>query len=463
MRFQAETKDVILQRMVNKVVARSELTDLVSTSQLLQVLAASARAIEKVQQGMEDILDDRDINKVTGTDLDDWAKVILPYVITRRQGVTATSQVVFSRAGTTGTITISVGSQVKASAGTAGEALVYTTTSLGTILNGNQDSNAVNISAVDIGTKYNVSPATITAFVGKPSGVDTVSNAASITNGEDLEKDDVFRNRIKLHILGLARCHPYGLESAAYGITDPATGKVCLFSKCVEDISNPGFVKLYIDDGAGTAQHIVSVVSEASLIPSGGVALGGETDIYLQHKPVDDVSMYSLVINGGAVPVANYYFDYPSGHIKLKSSAYPAGLTVGHTVVMTYSYFDQLIGEVQKVIDGDPADRDNYPGYRAAGVQVQVKAPQTVAQTVTANITVLDGYNQTDVATSVKAYISSYINGLSVGGDVIRNELIERIMTVQGLYDCNVTFPANNVTIGDTQLARIALSAITVT
>jgi hypothetical protein len=55
MRFQAETKDVILQRMVNKVVARSELTDLVSTSQLLQVLAASARAIEKVQQGMEDI------------------------------------------------------------------------------------------------------------------------------------------------------------------------------------------------------------------------------------------------------------------------------------------------------------------------------------------------------------------------------------------------------------------------
>lgn len=79
-----------------------------------------------------------------------------------------------------------------------------------------------------------------------------------------------------------------------------------------------------------------------------------------------------------------------------------------------------------------------------------------------ANVTVKEGYGQTDVVADVVVAISSYINGLTVGEDVIHNQLIKRIMSVPGVYDVNVTAPTQSVTIGDYQLARISSSAIQV-
>lgn len=461
--YQAETRATILQRMVNKIIARSSLTDLLSTSQLLQVCAAVARAVEKCQHGMEDILEDRDIDKVNGEELDEWAKVILPTVISRRQGVRATGNVVFGRTGIVGAINIAVGTQVKVLASVGGEEYVYTTTALGTIPDGSQVSGNVAVIAAKTGTGYNANPDTITGFVTKPSGVETVTNPASFTNGQSLETDDSFRNRIKAHILGLARCHCYGLESAAIGVYDSVSGKTCLYAKAVEDPSLPGYTVLYIDDGAGTASHTTTVAAVIPTSPAGGVAAGGETDIYLTHKPIKEESAFELRINGLAIATANYYMDWAAGHIKLNSTAYPTGLTAADTIALDYTYYDQLVGEVQKVIDGDVADRANYPGYRAGGINAKVKVPQNSPQSVIANVTVKEGYGQTDVVADVVIAISNYINGLTVGEDLIYNQLVKRIMAVPGVYDVNITWPTQSVTIGDYQLARISSSAITVT
>jgi uncharacterized phage protein gp47/JayE len=458
--FQSETRKTILQRMVNYVVARSSLKDLLSVSQLLHVLAAASRGIEKAQHGMEDILDDRDIDNVIGADLDDWAKVILPVVIERIPGRTATGQVRFGRTGIVGTINQSVGTQVKVPAGAAGEDLLYTTTSLGTISAGSTTSNLVDIVAIKQGTKYNADPGEIDAFVSKPPGVETVTNPTALTNGLDKETDDEFRKRIKAHILGLARCHNYGLEAAAINTYDSVSGKTCIFAKSVEDPDNPGYVVLYVDDGAGTAEHTTTVTDENSLSPASGVASGGEVDIYTQNKPIKEENAFTLKINAATIPSANYSIDYPAGHIKLNSASYPSGLTAADTVTESYTYYDQLIGEVQKVIDGVVADRTNYPGYRAGGIQVKVKPPQILAQSCVVNVTVKSGYSQTTAITSVVAEISAYINGLSVGEDVIRNELIERIMAVPGVYDANMTTPSANVVVGDYQVARITTAAI---
>lgn len=460
--FQAETKATILQRMVNKIIARSSLTDLLSTSQLMQVCAAVARAIEKCQHGMEDILEDRDIDKVTGEDLDEWAKVILPAVITRRQGVRATGNVVFGRTAIVGALNIPVGTQVKVLESVGGSELIYTTTALGTIPGGSTTSGNVAVVAAKTGAEYNANPDTITGFVSKPSGVETVTNPAALTNGQSLETDDSFRNRIKAHILGLARCHVYGLESAALGTYDSVSGKTCLFAKAVEDPSLPGYTVLYIDDGAGTAEHTTSVLAQTPTSPAGGVAAGGETDIYLTHKPIKEESAFELRINGLAIATDRYYMDWAVGHIKLNSTYYPNGLTAADTIALDYTYYDQLVGEVQKVIDGDVADRANYPGYRAGGINAKVKVPQNSPQSVIANVTVKEGYGQTDVVADVVDAISNYINGLTVGEDVIHNQLIKRIMSVPGVYDVNVTAPTQSVTIGDYQLARISSSAIQV-
>jgi uncharacterized phage protein gp47/JayE len=67
------------------------------------------------------------------------------------------------------------------------------------------------------------------------------------------------------------------------------------------------------------------------------------------------------------------------------------------------------------------------------------------------------------VIEAVKAAISSYINGLEISGDVILNEIRERAMSVEGMYDLEVTAPTGNQIILDTQLARIISSNLTIT
>ena len=54
----------------------------------------------------------------------------------------------------------------------------------------------------------------------------------------------------------------------------------------------------------------------------------------------------------------------------------------------------------------------------------------------------------------MRTAIKDYINTLAISGDVIRSELIRRIMAVEGVYDVILTLPATNITMLDDQLAR---------
>jgi uncharacterized phage protein gp47/JayE len=424
---------------------------------------------------MLNLLDLFDIDKATGDDLDERAKEVqaaleLTGQITRIQERRATGEVIFSRTGTVGTVTIPIGTEIKVPAVGAAADIVFTTTEEGTILNGNQDSNNVDIRANEAGTSGNVDPGEINGFVTKPTGVDSVSNPSALTNGLDTESDDDFRRRIKLAIAGLARCHPGGLEAAAVGIEDPGgSGKTVVFAHVIEDIVDRGEVTLYVDDGSGTAESVAAVTGDTMGIPGG--AVGGEVDFYTANKPIKPATTFVLRYDalGGGSPVVlvegtDYTLNRADGHVKLTQATFPSGLTATDELDSDYTHFTGLIQEVQKVIDGDPADRSNYPGYRAAGVRVTVLSPNILQMTVTVDVTVSANYAtaQDQILTDVGAAISDYINSLGISGDVILNELRERAMAVEGVYDVNFQLPISNTVILDNQIARLIASNLTV-
>jgi uncharacterized phage protein gp47/JayE len=461
--FQAETARVIAQRMINKTVSRTALNDLTQTSEFYQVIMAVARACEKTQQGMEDLLDDTDPDRATGEMLDELAKKLNPDLLSRLVGTYSTSTQIFARAGTTGTTTIPLGTQVKVPASAAGEDLVFATTAAGSITPGNYDSAPIAITAAEVGTKYRVDPNTINGFVSKPAGVETTYNPSAVTNGLDDEMDDEYRRRIKDYIKGLARCPVYSLEATCRSVQDAVSGKRVVWCNVYEKWWNALEIIIYVDDGSGTAESTTTVTGGPVL-----TAVGGEVDIYLPHKPIKESSGYVIYRDVGGGPVAmtewtQYYFNPASGHIRLVSAKFPTGLDAGDVITGDYVRYTGLIEEVQKVIDGDAGDRSTYPGHRAGGVLAKVQAPLAISQTVTVNIDVIAGYDQATVQTAVEAVISAYINGLGINEDVIYNELVERIMTVVGVHDCNLTDPAANQTINDGQIARISSSALTVT
>lgn len=461
MPFTPESRQTVQQRMVNHVVARSALNDLTQTAQLMRIVVAVARTIEKAQQLMEELLDETDLDLATGIELDERAKIYNSSILIRQQPVKATGTTLqFSRQSNVGLITIAIGTQVKVPASAGGTDLIYETTELGTIADGATTSNQIDFRAAIAGTDYNVDPATITGFVTKPSGVDFVTNLGSVTNGLDEETDDQFRQRIKTYRQSLARGTISAIEGAVFGVTDATSGKQVQWVNVIEDEFDPGSAECYIDDGAGTAEGTPVVVVGGTILTS---AVGGEVDLYMPQKAIRDASTFNLYINAGLVATTNYYINYPHAHIKLNATAYPNGLTAADAVTGDWTYHDTFIQEVQKVVDGDPSDRTNYPGYRAAGVVVTVRAPTTVPQTVTANLTVGAGYSQVEAIAEAEAAVADYINNLDIGDDVIFNELVERIMGINGVTDVHITAPTENVIISDVRVARITTGQITVT
>jgi len=471
--FTVKVYEDILDAQIAKVVARTDLTDINDGSSLKQVLAASSRSDDEQYFQMLNLRDLFDIDKATDEDLDDRAKEIqgaleLTGQITRIGARRATGEVVFSRTGTVGTVTIPIGTEVKVPAVGAAADILFTTTEEGTIAGGSQDSNNVDIQANVAGADGNAAPTTINGFVTKPSGVDSVSNPSTLTNGLDKESDDDFRRRLKLSIKGLARCHPAGLEAGAVGVEDPGgSGKTVVFANVVEDTVDRGEVTLYVDDGSGTAESTAAVSSDTLGIPGG--AAGGEVDLYTADKPIKPGTTFTLTYDalGGGSPVVltegvDYTLDRAAGHIKLTQASFPTGLTATDDIEAAYTHFTGLIQEVQKVIDGDPADRSNYPGWRAAGVRVTVLSPNILQLTVTVNVTVKTGFGQAAAISSVESALSGYVNSLGISEDVILNELRERAMAVEGIFDVSFQLPADNTVILDNQIARLIASNLTV-
>lgn len=114
---------------------------------------------------------------------------------------------------------------------------------------------------------------------------------------------------------------------------------------------------------------------------------------------------------------------------------------------------DALKQDVQDKIDGDGTEAN--PGYRAAGVNVNVKAPGIVTQDIEATVSVFSGVDTGQLETDVINALTAYVNTLGVGADIIYNEIVAAIMGVYGVTDVNLTTPAANVTIAASQVGRI--------
>lgn len=537
-RFTPLTQPQIQQRMVAKLITRAGISDVGDSSVAKHILAAAARSDAEQYYQMVRLLKLFSIDTATGEDLDERAKDVQPSTINRIQSAKASGFVVFSRSGTTGTVTIPAGTRVKTSGG-----VEFTTTAVGTItptsaerVGGHgvgRDSNLVSCLAVLPGADGNVAADTVIRFSAKPAGVDEVTNLTAFSNGLDTETDDSFRNRIKNFIASLARCTVGSIESNLIGQQDPDSGASVLFAKVVEDSINPGIITIYIDDGTGTAEtteeiavalavnytwngtttvtmsdtsdvaagdwirldsdgqffEVQSVVPNTSVtianpgaltIPTGtgassksgdlvtlglagpppNTAVGGETTLNLNYGAIKDTLPLTIwsSTRGPLSSPTEFYVNYATGQID-----FPVALSTGEAIAANYTRFTGLLAYVQKIVDGDPDDRINFPGLRAAGILASVAVPQVLLQNVVAVLTIEEGYEPDDVRLGVTRAVKEYINSLNISGDVIVAELIARIMGVAGVYNVTVTEPAADRVILDDQLIRTQDSNITIT
>lgn len=110
-----------------------------------------------------------------------------------------------------------------------------------------------------------------------------------------------------------------------------------------------------------------------------------------------------------------------------------------------YKYYGGLIKELNKVIYGDPTSPDTYPGWRAAGTDIDIKESIIKRIYISLSVRVRTGIAFSDVRESIKAAVAGYVNNLDVGQSVALSKVIEAASKVNGVSSVVVTSPTYNV------------------
>ncbi|RYF13094.1 MAG: hypothetical protein EOO77_16210 [Oxalobacteraceae bacterium] len=468
MRFAPLPYESILQQILARMVALTALSDVNDSSVLLHLAAAVARGVDQNNYNASCLLAMFDIDQASGADLDARAREIQPGTISRIAGSYAVGTVIFSRDAQSGTVLIPQDTVVQSADGQ-----FYNTTAIAQILEespaqitghlAGQDSSPVPVAAQLAGSSGNVAAGSITVFSQRPVGVDSVFNVSATTQGSDEESDDQFRARIKGYVASLSRSTQTALENSVLGARDAGSGAQILFSSAVEDVSAPGYVTLFVDDGSGQAESVETATDENVTYglsgPPTNSAVGDESRLTLQHAPIKDSDALTIISSTrGALSRNQQYTLNPASGLLV----FTPTLAMGEIITASYTYYTGVIALAQKIVDGDPNDRANFPGIRAAGVQVKCQSPLVVAQPVSIQLTIADGYDSASVRIAVQTAVLNYINALSIGDDIHRANIFAQIMAQTGVLNAVVTSPQKDVAIHDGQIPRCLASNIIV-
>jgi len=123
--------------------------------------------------------------------------------------------------------------------------------------------------------------------------------------------------------------------------------------------------------------------------------------------------------------------------------------------VDAYKFFTGIVRRVQRTIDGFEQDQ-TFEGLRAAGVQIEVKAPTVQQLRFEIDIDLDEGLSVSVIIDDIKNAVSSYVNSTRVGEDIILNEIVRRIKGIVGVADLSILSPVANVPIADGEIARVS-------
>jgi hypothetical protein len=150
----------------------------------------------------------------------------------------------------------------------------------------------------------------------------------------------------------------------------------------------------------------------------------------------------------------------PEYGTKLNALFKTSFLVTTQTGVDAYQYYTELISEAHKVLDGSAENPIDYPGVRAAGSQVEVLAPLVKSIYLGLEILPKEGVTISSIKAPVRSVISSYINTLGVGREVVLSEVIKRVQQVPGVKSITIVNSSPDaasgvISVGSFEVARV--------
>jgi uncharacterized phage protein gp47/JayE len=190
-----------------------------------------------------------------GSDLDTW---MADYGLTRLPATNATGTVTFARFTAQAQAVLPIGAVVQSGDGKQQYAVALDTLNSaysaplgGYVLGAGVSSITVPVQALTPGSAANAAIGGINTLGQAIPGVDTVTNAAALTNGEDPETDAALRVRFVEYIASLSKATKSAVAFAVLSVESGLTYSL-VENADYDGTPHEGFFYVIVDDGSGT-------------------------------------------------------------------------------------------------------------------------------------------------------------------------------------------------------------------
>ena len=203
----------------------------------------------------------------TGSDLDSW---VADYGVSRLPASAASGIVTFSRFTPSAQAVVPVGALVQTADGTQQYAVTVDTSNAaysaslgGYVLAAGIASVVAPVLATAAGAAGNAAAAGINTLAQAMPGVDTVSNAATFTNGANAESDEALRARFVAYVASLSKATKAAVGYAATSLK-PGITYTLVENEQYGGAAQMGYFYLVVDDGTGyPSTDLISAVYNA--------------------------------------------------------------------------------------------------------------------------------------------------------------------------------------------------------
>jgi hypothetical protein len=201
----------------------------------------------------------------------------------------------------------------------------------------------------------------------------------------------------------------------------------------------------------------IPTIQTATLGGGGGVPLLlAYTQIVVQEAVPYTVYKYLLNLSQDPLNV-NSYTMILKGDILASKISVAAGATVTAqsklnfpTIVQfgedSYKYYGGLIHAVGQTLRGEPTDEIAFPGVSASGSYIEISAPLPKRIQVAIVVRDLTGAVFSTIQSNVQSVVSSYVNSLGVGQNVVFSQIISLVQALNGVQAVSISSPTYNST-----------------
>jgi uncharacterized phage protein gp47/JayE len=360
-------------------------------------------------------------------------------------------------------------------------------------------SKDISVISVEGGSDKNVGALTINVRVDVPLGIESVINYVSASGGQDIESDESLRIRAKNQLSVLSKATLAALRFAILsveGVNDvqiddlPVTrvyneSQRFNFGDAYTSLNESPVVELDVVEALKTETVTYNTGSNTALTNTPVTELVTVytdeatptyfvkgTDYQLTSNEIEWIG--STPTNGQDIVVTyytqleedvDYELNFDKKNIKWLAGTLPDD---GTYIRVQYTYRSVGIATalvLANVIPLTQALKDSIEAKieetRAAGIQVNITEPTVQTIDVEMNLYLSVGA-PADALTQIEDNVTSYINGLSLGEDVIQSEIVFQAQRVAGVFDVVVTDPAANIAIPIDIITRAGVITINV-